>query len=40
MKPDERARLMGQLAEAEQKLSSLEAQAEIHKAKVADLEVL
>ncbi len=39
VKPDERARLEGQLAEAEQKLISLEAQAEIQRSKVADLEV-
>ena len=39
MKPDEHARLMGQKAEAEQKLSGLQAQAEIQKAKVADLEL-
>jgi hypothetical protein len=39
MKPDEYARLMGQLVESQQKLSSLQAQAEIHKAKVAALEL-
>ena len=39
IKPGEHAQLMGQLAEARQKLSSLQAQAKIHEAKVADLEV-
>ena len=39
MKPDDHARLMGQLAESEQKLSSLQAQQAIVNAKVADLEV-
>jgi hypothetical protein len=39
MKPDDRARLNGQLVEAQTKLLSLIAQSEIHKAKAADLEV-
>ena len=39
MRPDDWARLSGQLAEAEQKLSSLQAQAEIMKSEVADLEL-
>ena len=39
MKPDERARLDGQKAEAEQKLSSLLAEAKIQDAAVADLEL-
>ena len=39
MKPDERTRLMGQLTEAKQKLTSLRAQAEIMASKVADLEL-
>ena len=40
MKPDDWARLRGQLAEAEEKLSSVEAQAKIVAAKVADLDVV
>ena len=39
LKTEERARLMGQLAESQQKLSNLQAQAEIVKSKVADLEL-
>jgi hypothetical protein len=39
VREEDKARLTGQLAEAEQKLSSLRAQAEIVKSKVADLEV-
>ena len=39
MKPDERARLSGQLVEAKHTLSSLLAQAEIVRSKLADLEV-
>lgn len=37
LKPEERARMMGQLAEAQQKLSSLQAQEKIVQKKVADL---
>ena len=39
LRSDDRVRLMGQLAEAEAKLKSLEAEAEIQRSKVAELEV-
>ncbi len=39
MKPDEHARLAGQLSEAEQKLIGLQAQAAVQRSKVADLEL-
>jgi hypothetical protein len=39
LRSDDRVRLMGQLAEAETKLTSLEAEAKIQRSKVAELEV-